>query len=114
MRSTTGEIVLGYADSPDVVLGSLVERQAGLLRLYLSKPGEVKPLLVQIRNPETGVQNPPMAFEMFELELSIEELLEEDPTQHYAALAASRGGRGAVVDVLGGAGSTIDEADLEE
>jgi hypothetical protein len=113
MAGTAGTLSAGYADSPEVALGSLLNRHAGIFRLWVAKPAEVKPLLVAIKNPETRANDAPMAFEMVELALTVEELLEEDPALHYNPLAAAEGGDGVVVDILAADGTVLEEADLE-
>jgi hypothetical protein len=112
MASTAGILSAGYADSPEVALGSLVERHAGIFRLEVAKPAEVKPLLIPIKNPETRAADPPMPFEMVELALSVEELLDEDPAAHYAPLAEAQDGDGATIDFLAADETVIDVADL--
>ena len=113
MPSTGGVISAGYADSPEVRLGSLLERHAGLFRLEVARPAEVKPLLIPIKNPETRANDAPMPYEMVELALSIEELLDEDLAVHYAPLAAAQGGDGAIVDILAFDETVLEEADLD-
>jgi hypothetical protein len=113
MASTAGTLSAGYADSPEVALGSLVERQAGLFRLGVAKPAEVKPLLVPIKNPETRANDTPLSLEMVELALSLEELLEEDPAVHYAPLASAGDGEGAVLEILAFDQTVLEEADFD-
>lgn len=113
MPSSNGRITIGYADSPEVALGSLVQRHAGLLRLDITKPGDVKPLLIHVKNPQTRAEDTPLPFEMLEIPLTMEELLEEDPALHYAPLPAQQGGRGASVDYLADDGTSVDAAELE-
>jgi hypothetical protein len=113
MASTAGTLFAGYADSPDVALGSLVLRWAGLFRLEVAKPAEVKPLLIPIKNPETRANDAPLPMEMVELALSVEELLEEDPALHYAPLPAAEGGEGALVEILARDDTVLEEADFE-
>jgi hypothetical protein len=113
MASSSGRIVVGYAASPEVALGSLVERHAGLFKLEVEKPAEVKPLLVPIKNPETRGNEPPMPFEMVELALSIEELLEEDAARHYKPITGAIAGRRSVAKLVGADGVVVDEGDLD-
>jgi hypothetical protein len=54
-----------------------------------------------------------MPFEMVELALSIEELLEEDSARHYRPIAGAIAGRRSVLDLLGADGAVVDEADLD-
>jgi hypothetical protein len=113
MASAAGLLSAGYAASPEVLLGSLLERHAGFFRLEVARPAEVKPLLVPIKNPETRGADAPMPFEMVEIALSVEELLDEDPAVHYAPLAAADGGDGAELDVLASDETVLEVADLE-
>jgi hypothetical protein len=79
----------------------------------VTKPAEVKPLLIQVKNPETRGNEAPMPFEMVELSLSVEELLEEDPARHYKPMALSLGGTPSVVHLLAPDKTVLDDADLD-
>jgi hypothetical protein len=112
MKTTAGRFSAGYAESPEAALGSLVMRYAGLFTLLVSRPAEVKPLLIAVKNPETRVNDAPMPFEMVELALSLSELLSEDPAMHYRPLATSLGGEGAMLDILAADESVLEDAEL--
>jgi hypothetical protein len=66
---TTGTIAIGYADSPEVTLGSLVKRTAGLSRLELAGPGRPNTLPITVEEGKT------LRYSTIDFDLRIQEIL---------------------------------------
>lgn len=98
---TTGSFTIGYADSPERDLGSLVKRYAGLTQLRLATAGTAKALVIRMKDDgqRKGDAGPPEVFEMVEFDISIEELLEQDRGA-FAAFANAQAGAGLSSDIL--------------
>ena len=82
---TSGTIAIGYADSPEVVRGSLVKRQAGLSHLSLVGPGRRGTLPIQIKEGET------LNYPTIDFELRIEEILGIDMGESFDAFSEANG-----------------------
>jgi hypothetical protein len=72
---TTGAFQFGFYRSPDVKLGSLVQRAAGFVELK-QRRGGVKDILVKRPNEQ------PTPFRGYELILDVSEELGIDPAEH--------------------------------
>lgn len=100
----TGSYALGWDDSPDLPLGSVLLRQAGFAKLRVSKAGEHKMLPIREINPQNNMPSgPPTLYPMVETILLTEELLDRDPTVTGVPMVPSDGSADPPV-----IGSTLD------
>lgn len=102
----SGSHTLGWDDSPDLELGSLLLRYAGLAKIRVTKAGEHKPLPIREVNPETNQPSgPAKLYPMVETILVTEELLRRDSLVTASPMVASDGEAsppaiGATLDIL--------------
>ncbi len=104
--TNTGTYTLGWDESPDYALGSLVLKHAGLAKLRISKAGEHKMLPIRTIDPETNQPSgPARLYPMVETILLTEELLNRDPLTTSTPMVPSDGDAsppviGATLDLL--------------
>jgi hypothetical protein len=99
----TGTISIGYAASPEMALGSLVRRAAGLTELRLASAGRPVPLTIQVEGRE------PLKYRMVEFDLRIAELLTPDLAGGYDAFADALEGRGLEAEIRHEDGTVLEE-----